>query len=243
MKLNDSKTDCLIICSPRMRSNIRTETVPVGDSLISPSSSARNLGVLFDRDMDLQAHVRKVCQISYMHLRNISAIRGALTDKAAESLIHAFVTSRLDCCNSLLAGLPQKTLHKLQVVQNSAARLLARVRKRDHITPTLRRLHWLPVTFRIRYKLILLVYKALHGSAPHYLQELLQLRNTRPGLRSSAMLLTVPRTRLVGYGDRAFSCMAPSLWNALPDSVRVADTLASFKSKLKTHLFQAAYSS
>ena len=94
-------------CPPRIRHYVQGDHLIVGDTSIAPSASARNLGVIFDAEMNLQAHIRKVCQVSYMHLRNIASIRPALTDKAAECLIHAFITSRLDCCNSLLDFLEQ----------------------------------------------------------------------------------------------------------------------------------------
>ena len=197
--------------------------------------------VIFDAEMNLQAHIRKVCQVSYMHLRNIASIRPALTDKAAECLIHAFITSRLDCCNSLLAGLPGTTLGKLQSIQNAAARLLTGTRKYDHITPVLRELNWLPITSRIQYKVTLLVYKTLHGPAPQYLQDLIQYRSARPGLRSAGILLNVPMTRSVTYGDRAFCSIGPTWWNSLPSELKTSPSVDSFKRNLKTHLFKLAY--
>ena len=177
-----------------------------------------------------------------MHLRRIAAIRRMLTTQAAEQLIHAFITSRLDFCNSLLYGLPQNTLNRLQLVQNAAARLLTGQKKSAHITPILHRLHWLPVKHRIQYKIILLTFKALHGSAPPYVQNLLQLRTVRPGLRSSgSLLLSIPRARLASYGDRAFSNVAPRLWNCLPLEIRDTDNITSFTQQLKTHLFLLAF--
>ena len=176
-----------------------------------------------------------------MHLRNIASIRPALTDKAAECLIHAFITSRLDCCNSLLAGLPGTTLGKLQSIQNAAARLLTGTRKYDHITPVLRELHWLPITSRIQYKVTLLVYKTLHGPAPQYLQDLIQYRSARPGLRSAGILLNVPMTRSVTYGDRAFCSIGPTWWNSLPSELKTSPSVDSFKRNIKTHLFKLAY--
>lgn len=241
LKLNDSKTDFLIICSQSMRPMVNTESILVGDADISSSSVSRNLGVLFDCNMDFRRHVNKICQLSYFQLRRISSIRRCLDGRTAECLVHAFITSRLDSCNSLLVGLPQKTLDKLQAVMNAAARLVVGAKKNEHITPILRKLHWLPVHFRIQYKVLLLVYKALHGTAPKYLQDLLQKRSTRPGLRSTDMLLHIPRTRLVGYGDRAFCYIGPKLWNSLPVDMRTIDSHEMFKSSLKTFLFERAF--
>ena len=150
------------------------------------------------------------------------------------------MSSRLDYCNGLLFGLPKKDLDRLQYVQNSAARVLTRTKPWQHITPTLKQLHWLPVKYRIDYKLLLLTYKALHALAPQYLSDLLENYTPARTLRSSDLgLLTVPRAKKLG--DRAFSVAAPTLWNALPLGIRQAQTLASFKSALKTHLFVQAF--
>ncbi len=95
----------------------------------------------------------------------------------AEKLVHAFMTTRLDYCNALLGGCPASSINKLQIVQNAAARVLARSRKYDHITLILQSLHWLPIKFRISYKILLLTYKALNDLAPAYLTNLLSRYN------------------------------------------------------------------
>ncbi len=160
----------------------------------------------------------------------------------AEKLVHAFMTSRLDYCNALLGGCPASSINKLQVVQNAAARVLTRSRKYDHITPILQSLHWLPIKFRISYKILLFTYKALNGLAPVYLTSLLPRYNPSRSLRSqNAGLLIVPRIAKFPKGGRAFSHLAPKLWNSLPDNVRSSDTLSLFKSRLKTHLFGQAF--
>ena len=215
--------------------------IQIGDVQVTSSTDVRNLGVIFDQCMTLEKHVCRVCQISYMHLRRIAKIRHLLSKQAAEQLIHAFITSRLDFCNNLLTGLPQSTLNRLQSVQNAAACLLTGTRKFDHITPILYKLHWLPVNQRIQFKIIILTFKALHGSAPPYMHDLLTHRTTRPGLRSIRNTLHVPRTRLVSYGDRAYSNIAPRLWNSLPDYLRQIHNITLFQQKLKTHLFLLAF--
>ena len=157
------------------------------------------------------------CKTSFYHLRNIARIRKFISTKTAEILVHAFVTSRLDNCNSLLYGLPKTLLDKLQYVQNSAARLVTLSKKRDHITPLLINLHWLPIHERIKYKILLLTFKALHGLAPSYICDLITKYKPARTLRSSNELLLNSTTyNLKSYGSRSFSVSAPALWNSLP---------------------------
>ena len=220
---------------------VKTQHIHIGEAQIIPSEGARNIGVHFDRNMNLKKHVSNICQNAYFQLHNIASIRGVLTKSTAECLIHAFITSRLDFCNSLLVGLPQTILQRLQAIQNAAARLLTGSKKYDHITPILQDLHWLPVSARIDYKIILMTYKALQGLAPSYIEAMIEYRNTRPGLRSSQKKLYVPKTCLASYGDRAFACIAPRLWNSLPCSLTSISEISTFKCQLKTYLFEQAY--
>ena len=151
--------------------------------------------------------------------------------------MNSFVISRIDYCNALLAGVFKSTL-RLQYVQNSAARILTGSRVCNHITPVLESLHWLPVRFRVDFKIMMLTYKALHGLAPYYLSELLTSYTPTRRLRSSqSNLLVVPQTRLRSMGDRAFSSYAPVLWNSLPPDLREAQGYDIFKGRLKTYFF------
>ncbi len=122
-----------------------------------------------------------------------------------KKLVHAFMTSRLDYCNALLGGCPASSINKLQIVQNAAARVLTRSRKYDHITPILQSLHWLPIKFRISYKILLLAYKALNDLAPAYLTNLLSRYNPTRSLRSqNSGLLVVPRIAKSTKGGKLF---------------------------------------
>ena len=124
-------------------------------------------------------------------------------------------------------------------VQNAAARLITGSRKYDHITPILFELHWLPVSERIKFKIILLTYKALHQQSPIYIQDLIRRYTTSRTLQSSsdAFRLCHVNHNLKSYGSRAFAVSAPELWNKLPIDIRNCDNLNVFKRKLKTHLF------
>ena len=156
--------------------------------------------------------------------------------------MYSTLSAKLDNYNSLLYGLPDSYIRLLQRAQNSAARLITQAKKRDHITPILKHLHWLPVMYRIQFKILLLTYKSIHGLAPSYLTELIELNNRSRSLRPSLHVsLKVPRTRLKSYGDRSFSYSSSILWNQLPAHIRSAPTIQTFKSKLKTHLFERAY--
>ena len=240
LMMNQEKT--IIIQLTRQNDDIFTGTFSISGANIPVTPVARNLGVLWDSRLSMKAHVNQICLASYIHISNISAIRRMLTKEAAETLVHAFVSSRLDYCNSLLYRLPASTLNKLQLIQNHAARVVTGARKYDRITPVLRKLHWLPMSQRIIFKLLTLTYQAVHGQAPVYLCELAV--RYRPGrtLRSAddPTRLAEPPTRSK-YGDRSFAVAGPSLWNDLPRSMREAESVHSFKRQLKTLLFGRTY--
>ncbi len=213
-----------------------------GCSVNSSSSSVTNLGVLFDSNLSFESHVSSICKTAFFHLKNISKLRPMLSTSNAEMLIHAFMTSRLDYCNALLGGCSARLINKLQLVQNAAATVLTRTRKYDHISPVLSTLHWLPIKHRIDFKILLITYKALNGLAPQYLSELLShYIPSRPLRSQNSGHLIIPRISKSTAGGRSFSYLAPKLWNNLPNTVREADTLCQFKSRLKTHLFNLAY--
>ena len=155
-------------------------------------------------------------------------------------LVNALVISHLDYCNSLLYGRPSNELLKLQRIQNTAARLIVGARRFDHITPILRDLHWLPIPTRLEFKILLLTYKCLRNQGPSYLCELLKLRNPSRTLRSSmqSLLQNSYRPNTHYYGERAFAFAAPKLWNSIPEHIKSASSLSTFKTALKTYLFR-----
>ena len=186
------------------------------------------------------AHHSTIC-ITYLR-----RIWKYLSNKSTYSLVHAFVTSRLDYCNSLLYGLPNCLLIKLQRVQNACARLTFAEGRYCHTTPLLIKLHWLPLQSRIVFKILLLTFKILHGTALTYLNSLISLKpQSCYNLRSSSDTLLLNKQpsfkSIVTLDDRSFTCAAPKLWNALLFEVIESKSLDIFKSKLKTHLFRFAF--
>ena len=197
----------------------------------------------FDCHLTMETHVSILVRSANFELRRISSIRHLLSTDATKTLVSAFVLSCLDYCNSLLFGCPQYLLNKLQKVQNNAARLVLRVSKTDHISPHLASLHWLPIDSRIQYKLSSLCYNCLNSTAPDYLTELLRIYKPTRQLRSSSdtSILCIPAVRTHSLGQRSFSYAAPTVWNTLPYEIRSSNTISSFKSSLKTYLFQQSY--
>ena len=207
-----------------------------------PKPSIRDIGVVIDDTMSMAVHVSRVCQVTYCQISSIAKIRKCLTTAACKTIVHALVMSRVDYGNALLFGLPEMFLYKLQMIQNSTARLVTGTHGRDHITPVLFKLHWLPVRYWIELKLLVLMYQAVHHLGPAYLTSLVTPYAPTRSLRSAAhRSLTIPRYNLERYGRRAFSVAGPSLWNNLPLTIREAGTLTTFKSMLKTHLFRIAF--
>ena len=144
----------------------------------------------------MEQHVSAVVRSSFFHIRSLSKVHPYITYKAASSIAVCLILSKLDYCNSLLSGLPQKHIKRLQAVQNAAARTHEMQKNPDHITPILRQLHWLPIQKRIRHKIISATYRSVHNNTPLYLSDLLQKHNPSRLLRSaSRSLLDVPGPR------------------------------------------------
>ena len=239
--LNDSKMEILHLSS-HFRRVRELPPIVVNNIQTNPSKVVRNLGVMMDNQLSLRNQVNTVCRKASFALRRISKVRRFLNKSSTEILVHAFISSILDNCNSLLIGIPNKDIAKLQRIQNSAARLVSLCNKYDHITHVLKEMHWLPIKYRIEFKIIMLTFKCINGKSPKYLSDLIVQYTPARSLRSASQnLLVVKKAKTKTYGDRAFSCIAPSLWNSLPLSVRSESDIHTFQTKLKTHLFCKSY--
>jgi hypothetical protein len=246
LQLNPKKTELIWFGSAAnlRKLNQSDMSLNLNGTIIHPADTVRDLGAFFDSEMTMRNHVSRLTRSCFYHLRRLRSIRRNLDRGVTQRLVSAFILSRLDYCNVLLADLPASTIAPLQRVQNAAARLVLDLKPYDHITHALITLHWLPIKFRIIYKLCLLVHKSLNNRSPTYLIELFHKVSTIPSktcLRSSSTQdLVIPRTN-IRIGDRAFSVAGARSWNNLPNDLRCVSDTNVFKTKLKTHLFKIAF--
>jgi hypothetical protein len=246
LKLNPDKTQFAWFGTWQQLCRFTPDVITMPSNVsITPSKCVRNLGCNFDSRLTMEDHVNEIVKSCLFQLRQLRSIRRSLTDKAAAILVHAFISCRLDYCNSILYGVSDRVLHKLQLVQNTAARLIANCRRYDHITPVLRDLHWLPIQQRIKFKLALFVHLCLRGQLPLYLSNMLTPLAEVPhrsGLRSASHGDLMCAGSNLRFGNRSFRHSGPSIWNSLP--ARVRNPLLSteqFKRELKTYLFTSVY--
>ena len=136
---------------------------------MKPVEYVRDLGVILDNQLSMRKHVGQVVSTCFFHLRRLRQLRARLSREQRQRLVSAIILSRVDYCNVVLAGLPASSLAPLQRVLNAAARFVADLRPRDHVTGTLRDLHWLPIGTRITYKLCTLMHASVHGAVPVYI--------------------------------------------------------------------------
>ena len=227
-----------------MLDHLNKPSLTLNDVEIKPAAQVRNLGVVFDEQLSLSSHVSSLCQNMFADIRNICFNRTFLSDDVTKQLMVSLVLSKMDYCNSMLAGLPQVLISKLQRVQNCAAKVCLRKKKSDHVTPLLKSLHWLPVNERINYKIAVMVFKHFQGTIPSYISALLHAPHKHEHTTRSSSdptLLQQPTKKLVSYGERSFHYYGPFIWNSLPRTIREVRSEGEFKSALKTYLFSRAY--
>ena len=183
-----------------------------------------------------------ICISCNYHIRALRHIRRHLPSDVANIVACSLVGSKLDYCNALLYGISQSNMTKLQRIQNTAARITMEAPRRTHAVDLLKELHWLPVKYRVEFKIATFLYKSMSLKEPKYLSEFLYQKECSRSTRSAdQQLLQVPRSGTEIF-TRAFQICAPTIWNNLPLSLRLQPSLSSLKKGLKTHYFNIAYS-
>ena len=220
-------------------------SITIGNAQIPFKQSVKNLGFTLDCHLTMNAHVSNIARTCYFELHRLAYIRRFLTSTATATLVSAFVLSRIDYCNSLLFGSTLDVTSHLQRIQNYAARVILRIPMSSRITIHLKSLHWLPVKVRSTYKIACLCYHCHSSTAPSYVTDMLHkkplhTRNTRSSSYTMP-LLNRPAHSKATLGDRSFSFASSSVWNSIPNDVKCAPSLSSFKSRLKTYLFRSVY--
>ena len=216
------------------KNNLRdNQCLVVGRDKIEVSEYVKILGVTFDNRMTLQKHITNICrsvniQMLFSTTRKINSIRRYLSNTAVRTLVQSIVIARLDYCNSVCIGLPMNRLQRLQLVQNSAARVISQTKRYTSITPILNELHWLPIKKRCQFKILLLTFKSLNGCSPEYLCDTLNVYMPNIYLRSTTFTSFVPyRNRSIRLGKRLFENSAAKLWNELPRNIQRAADIPS----------------
>jgi hypothetical protein len=238
LKLNPDKTKFLAISGRRSNPAIFSNF----SNHFSFESKVKNLGFFLDSSLDFTAQISRVCQTGFSLLKNLWRISAKLTDTSLKiQIVQSCILTHIDYCNSLYVSLPGCQIKKLQRLMNASIRFIFNIKPTDDysITDYMKKCHFLPVEGRIEYKICLLVYKIMSGTAPTYLKELIRPKESLPSLRvyRDKLLLHEPKLDDNNQRNRRFSITAPRKWNALPIEVRDSDSLAVFKTRLKNHLF------
>ena len=220
-------------------------SITIGNAQISFKKYVKNLGFTLDYHLTMNAHVSNIAWTCYFELLRLASIHRFLTSTATITLVSAFVLSRIDYCSSLLFGSTHDVTSHLQRIQNYAAPVILCLPKSSSIIIHLKSLHWLPVKVRSTYKIACLCYNCHSSTSPSYVTGMLHrmplhTRNTRSSSYTMP-LLNRPAHSKATLGDRSFSFASSSVWNSIPNDVRCAPSLSSFKSCLKTYLFCSVY--
>ena len=242
LKMNNSKTEVIIYGTSQQLQKTNIDHLHVGGVKVECVTSVRDLGVWMQNNLSFETHIKKKCQIARHQLHNIKSIRAYLSQSDTETLVHGLVNSHLDFCNGLFSNAPQYLINKFQKIQNRAARIIVNAPYDMSAIPIMKQLHWLPVQSRIKFKILVIVFKCLHGTAPAYLKDLIIVKSASCySLRSSgSKTLVVPRTA-TKLCDRSFRVVGPRWWNALPSDLKSIDKESVFRRQLKTHLFRLNY--
>ena len=244
LKLNPEKTEFLVFGNQIQVSKCDIKQFKAGDDIIECQQSARILGAHLDTSLTFKLHCEKQAKKAMINYVNIRNIRKYLNKGMCETLVLSLVITHLDYCNSILYGVPDITIKKLQRVQNLCAKLILNKTKYDSNTDCLKELHWLPVVYRIKFKIVTIMHKCIHGVAPQYLKDLVTFKQPASrSLRSNTQQLQciIPRTKFKTFKARSFSVAGPTLWNEVPLNIRTLTSYETFKIKLKSYYFQCIF--
>ena len=195
------------------------------------SKSSKNLGVHLDPLLTFRSQISHVSSHCYQLLKSIGRIRNILSQNQIEILVHAVISSKIDYCNSVYYGINKNIISALQKVQNAAVRMIFKLKRRTSVSEYYKKLHWLKIEQRIYYKIILMVFKCANGIAPVQLTEkIIKFKNI------DTLTLNCMQCNSKS-GRRSFSYIGPRLWNEVPIEIRKLSDLESFKSGLKTLLY------
>ena len=254
LKLNPDKTEFIVFGTESQRSKLAQHfPVHILGNDIHPVNKVRNLGVIFDSSFKFSAHISSVCSSCSYLIRDFARIRRYLDKNTSITIANALVGSRIDYCNSLLDSASDHDLHRLRSLQYSLCRIINRIPRysREHMSPYLKTLHWLPIKQRIAFKWFVLIYKIIRSGSPSYFSNYFVPHTSASCTRRSSvdnMFLSrevVPFVRGTHkskiHFDYCFFTSGPVRWNMLPAEIRRAPSLTPFRSRLKTYLFKLAY--
>lgn len=240
LKMNTTKTEFILFGFRKQLQKCSTISINIVGDEVTRSSRIKYLGAILDEELNLKLHIQQKCKTAMYGIHRIKSIRSSLTQDAAETLALGIVMSHIDYANAIFVGLPQSSMMKLQRVQNMAVRVVLGDNARDMRTvQCLKLLHWLPVRLRVKFKILVIVYKALNNLGPNYIRAMLTLSAAMRTTRSNSLYqkLEVPNTKRKIFADRTFSVQGPRWWNELPNDLKQCTTVDTFKTNLKTLLF------
>ena len=249
MKLNESKTELLVLGKPHVLKKCNLSVnIQFGSTTISPTECKgdnwKSLGVKFYESLTMERQINSVKQKCNWTMMNLRTIGRYLDEGIKIMMVKQLVISKLDYCNSLYMNLPKTRLNKLKSILNGSVRFIYNINdRREELIPYYKKAHILPIDQRICFKVCLLTYKAVYGSAPSYIKDLIEIEllnggtNTRSRIEGDGFRLKLPKMSKNKLGERRFSNYAPEAWNSLPLRLRSLDDISHFKKQLKTYLF------
>ena len=244
LKMNDAKTEFIVFGSKHQVQRNDLKSLNIDNTTISAKLVIKFLGAYLDESLNMKTRIAHRTKNALYNLYLIKNIRKYITQERAKMLLCSLVLSQLDYLNLVLTDLPKATLRPYNYTQRYAARLACNKKKRDSAQDCMKMLHWLPIEFRTKFKLLTIVFKTLQGNGPSHLRRKLNSMTYRRTTRRSTtkcITLEVPFNKKKTQGDRGFSHTAATHWNKLPEYIRQTDDISIFRRLLKTYYFRLAY--